>query len=172
MPRLNVVGSFGNEKDIFAAVRTVRENGFQIADVYTPYAVHGLDLAMGLRPSRLPCACFAFGLIGATVALGFQFWAMAFSWPVNVGGKPWNSLPAYVPVVFEMTVLFAGLGVVLAFLIRSGMYLGKEAIPLFSGVTNDRFVLAIKNTGAAFNASAARRLLLASHAIRVEEREE
>ena len=172
MSRRIMVGSFANEKDIVAAVQTARENGFQIADVYTPYAVHGLDRAMGLRPSRLPWACFVFGLIGATVALGFQFWAMAFSWPLNVGGKPWNSLPAYVPVVFEMTVLFAGLGVVLAFLIRSGIYLGKEATPLFSGVTNDRFVLAIKNTGAAFNASAARQLLLDSHAVRVEEREE
>ena len=172
MPRPTVFGGFANEKDILAAVQTVRENGFQIADVYTPYAVHGLGQAMGLRPSRLPWACFAFGLIGASLAFGFEFWSMAWSWPVNVGGKPWNSLPAYVPVAFELTVLLAGLGVVLAFLIRSGMYLGKEAAPLFSGVTNDRFVLAIKNTGAAFNASAARQLLLDSHAIRVEEREE
>ena len=172
MPRLNVVGSFANEKDILAAVHTVRENGFRIADVYTPYAVHGLDQAMGLRPSRLPRACFAFGLVGATLAFGFQFWSMAWSWPVNVGGKPWNSLPAYVPVAFELTVLLAGLGVVLAFFIRSRLFLGKEATPLFSDVTNNRFVIVLEKTGAGFDAGAARQLLLDSHAVRVEEREE
>jgi hypothetical protein len=172
MPRRILFGSFANEKDILSAVQTVRENGFQIADVYSPYAVHGMDQAMGLRPSRLPWACFAFGLMGATIAFGFQFWSMAWSWPVNVGGKPWNSLPAYVPVAFELTVLLAGLGVVLAFFIRSGLFLGKEATPLFSDVTNNRFVIVLEETGAGFDAGAARRLLLDCNAIRVEEREE
>jgi hypothetical protein len=172
MPRRIIVGCFDRENDIVAAVRTARKRGFHIADVYTPYAVHGLDQAMGLRPSRLPWACFAFGLLGAAVAFGFQFWAMAFNWPVNVGGKPWNSLPAYVPVAFEMTVLLAGLGLVLAFLIHSRLYLGKEATQFFSDVTNNRFVIVLEHTGAGFDASAARQLLLDSNAIRVEEREE
>src|SRR5262249_26858570 len=160
-----LVGTFAGEKDLLAAVQTARKRRCPIADVYTPYAVHGLDQAMGLRPSRLPWACFAFGVIGATVALGFQFWTMAFSWPVNVGGKPRNSLPAYVPVAFELTVLFAGLGVVLAFFIRSGMFLGKEPMPLFPDVTNNRFVLVLENSAAGFEASAARQLLLDSHAL-------
>jgi hypothetical protein len=171
MPRRILIGSFASEKELLAAVQTARKKGCPIVDVYTPYAVHGLDEAMGLRPSRLPWACFVFGLIGATIALGFQFWAMASSWPLNVGGKPWNSLPAYVPVAFELTVLFAGLGVVLAFFIRSGMFLGKEPTPLFPDVTNNRFVLVLENTAAGFDASAARQLFLDSHALRVEERE-
>jgi hypothetical protein len=170
MHRLVLLGSFAREEDVLAAVRRARAQGFYIADVYTPYAVHGLEQAMGLRPSRLSWACFAFGLMGATLAIGFQFWAMAASWPLNVGGKPWNSLPAYVPVAFEMTVLCAGLGVVLAFLIRSRMFLGKEATPLFARVTDDRFVLALENTGATFDKDAARQLLVDAHAVSVEER--
>src|SRR5260370_20334631 len=108
-----LVGSFANEEDILEAVRAARARGFRIADVYTPYAVHGLDQAMGLRPSRLPWACFAFGLLGVASALGFQFWTMAIDWPLHVRGQPWNSLPAYVPIAFECMVLGAGLGVVL-----------------------------------------------------------
>ncbi len=172
MRRRILIGRFAHEEDVLAAVRAARKIGFRIADVYTPYAVHGLDQAMGLRPSRLPWACFVFGLMGAALALGFQFWAMAVSWPVNVGGKPWNSLPAFVPVAFELTVLFAGLGVVLALFIRSRMFLGKEANPLFAHTTDDQFVLVLENRGAGFDGSAARKLMLDAHALRVEEREE
>jgi hypothetical protein len=169
MERRILVGSFAREEDVLAAVQTARANGFRIADVYTPYAVHGLDQAMGLRPSRLPWVCFLCAFSGAAFKLWFQFWAMTWSWPVNVGGKPWNSLPGYVPVTFEVMVLLAGLGVVLAFLIRSWLFLGKEPAPLFRGVTDNLFVLALETTGAAFNASVARQLLLDFHAVRVEE---
>ena len=171
MVRRTLLGSFAREEDVLGAVRTARRSGFRIADVYTPYAVHGMDEAMGLRPSRLPVACFVFGLIGATTAVWFQYWSMAVSWPVNVGGKPWNSLPAWIPVAFELTVLFAGLGVVLAFLIRSRMYLGKQPRPLYARATDDRFVLALENTGAAFDKNAARQLLVDAHAVSVEERD-
>jgi hypothetical protein len=171
MIRRVLLGSFAREEDVLTAVRTARQSGFRIADVYTPYAVHGMDEAMGLRPSRLPLACFVFGLIGAATAVWFQYWSMAVSWPVNVGGKPWNSLPAWIPVAFELTVLFAGLGVVLAFFIRSRMYLGKQPTPLFVRATDDRFVLALENTGATFDKNAARRLLVDARAVSVEERE-
>ena len=166
-----VVGSFEREEDILKAVQAARSSGWRVCDVYTPYAVHGMDEAMGLRPSRLPLACFIFGLIGAATGVWFQYWSMAVSWPVNVGGKPWNSLPAWIPVTFELTVLLAGLGVVLAFFIRSRMYLGKQPTPLFARVTDDRFVLALENTGATFDKNAARQLLVDAHAASVEERE-
>ena len=130
-----IVGSFTAEEDVLGAARAARQHGFRIADAYTPYAVHGLDRAMGLRPSRLPWACFAFGLIGAASALSSQFWAMTTSWPMNVGGKPWNSLPAYVPVTFEVMVLLAGLGVVLAFFLRSRLFPGKRAKPHYPDAT-------------------------------------
>jgi hypothetical protein len=165
------IGTFGSEEDILGAVQAAREQGFRIADVYTPYAVHGLDKAMGLRPSDLPWACFAFGLIGVVFAVTSQPWAMAYSWPMNVGGKPWNSLPAYIPVTFEVMVLLGGLGLVLTFLLTCGLLPGKQARPHFRSATDNHFVLVLDVTGESFDASAAERLCHAFHAIRAEERE-
>src|SRR5262245_18811767 len=125
MSRRLLVAAFERENDLLGATTTARERGLRIIDVYTPYAVHGLDEAMGLKPSRLSRACLACGAIGVAIALWFQHWAMSVDWPINVGGRPWNSLPAFVPVAFEVMVLFAGLGVVLAFFIRSRLYPGK-----------------------------------------------
>ena len=164
-----IVGSFTAEEDVLGAARAARERGLRVADAYTPYPVHGLAGAMGLRPSRLPWACLAFGLIGAASALSSQFWAMTTSWPMNVGGKPWNSLPAYVPVTFEVMVLLAGLGVVLALFVRCRLFPDKEAAPLFRGVTDDRFVLVLENNGDEFDAHAARQLFHEFHAVRVAE---
>jgi mono/diheme cytochrome c family protein len=166
------VGVFEEEGDVVAAAEAAREHGLHIADVYTPYAVHGLDQALGLRPSRLSGACLLFGLLGAGVALWLQFWTSAVDWPLNVGGRPWNSLPAFVPVTFELMVLCAGLGVVAAFLAVSRLYPGKESRMPHPGVTDDRFVLVLKETDAAFDAGGTRRLLERHGAIHTEEREE
>jgi hypothetical protein len=169
MGRHGFVARFATEEDILGAARAAREHGFRIADVYTPYAVHGLDQVMGLRPSRLPWVCFVGGLLGAGLKLGFQFWTMAVDWPMNVGGKPWNSLPAYVPITFEVMVLLAGLGVVLAFLLRSRLFPGKQAAPQFQGATNNRFVLVLENLDDALDAAAARCLFSDFHAMPGEE---
>jgi len=172
MGRRVLIGSFASEADILGAARAARERGFRIADIYTPYAVHGLDEAMGLRPSRLPWACFVFGLLGVASALGFQFWTMAVDWPLNVGGKPWNSLPAFVPVAFECMVLFAGLGLVLTFFLRCRLFPGKEAVPSFPEATDDRFVLVLDHSEANVDTNVARQFFEDFHAVRAEEREE
>ncbi|HKI34329.1 MAG TPA: DUF3341 domain-containing protein [Gemmataceae bacterium] len=166
-----LVGSFATEEHILGAARAAREHGLRIADAYTPYAVHGLDRAMGLRPSRLPWVCFGLGLLGAVFKLAFQFWAMAVDWPINVGGKPWNSLPAYVPVTFEVMVLLAGLGVVLAFLLRCRLLPGKQATPLFRGATDDTFLLALERPEDPGDVSVVSQLFRDFHAVRVAESE-
>ena len=164
-----LVGDFARAEYLLGAARAAREHGLRIADAYTPYPVHGLAGAMGLRPSRLPWLCFGLCVLGATFKLAFQFWAMAVDWPVNVGGKPWNSFPAYVPVTFEVMVLLAGLGVVLAFFVRCRLFPGKEAAPLFRGVTDDRFVLVLDRPEDAGDAQMARQLFHEFHAVRVAE---
>jgi hypothetical protein len=171
MPRRVLVGSFATGEDLLGAARAARQYGFAITDAYTPYPVHGLDRALGLRPSRLPWACFVYGLIGAAFALSFQQWAMAYSWPMNVGGKPWNSLPAYVPVTFEIMVLIAGLGLVLTFLLRCRLLPGKDAAPLFPGVTDDRFVLVLERPEDPADDNVARQLFRDFQAVGVAERE-
>jgi hypothetical protein len=163
-----IIASFEREHDLLMATRQARLQGWQIVDAYTPYAVHGLDRAMGLRPSRLPWACFGFGVLGVASAFLFQFWTMAINWPINVGGKPWNSLPAYVPVAFEMMVLLAGLGVVASFLLRCRLFPGKKGTPSVPGATDDRFVLVVENPAEAPASDGARALFQDFHDVRVE----
>lgn len=164
-----LVGFFEHEADLIEATRTARESNYGIVDVYTPYALHGLDRAMGLPPSRLSLICFLFGLFGAAFALAFQFWTSALDWPINVGGKPWNSLPAFVPVTFELMVLFGGLGTVLAFLVVNRLRPGKRPVAPVEGVTDDRFALAVDVTHE-MAAAGIRRLFTAFNAVEVEER--
>jgi mono/diheme cytochrome c family protein len=171
MTRRVLVGRFSTEEDVLGAARAARENGFAIVDAYTPYPVHGLDRAMGLRSSRLPWACFVFGLIGVVFAITSQHWAMAHSWPLNVGGKPWNSIPAFIPTTFEVMVLIGGLGVVFAFLLRCRLLPGREAAPLFQGATDDTFVLVLDRPEDIGDEQTARQMFRQFHAVGVVEQQ-
>lgn len=170
MSRRIVLGVFESEEDILGATRTARAGGLQILDAYTPYAVHGLDQAMGLGPSRLPWVCFALGLLGAGLKVWFEIWTTAVDWPINVGGKPWNSLPAFVPVTFEVMVLFAGLSTVFAFFLIARLRPGRGAQMIYPGVTDDHFVLVLEETDAAFDLARVKRMLEQFHAVATEER--
>ena len=167
-----LLGFFEDEDDVLSATRALRSSGFQIADVYAPYAVHGLDKAMGLKPSRLPWICFALGLAGAAFKVWFEVWTSATDWPINVGGKPFNSLPAFVPVTFEVMVLCAGLSTVLAFFIAARLFPGKKTALPDAGVTDDRFVIVIEQNDAAFDPILVGKLLQRHGVVRVEERVE
>lgn len=169
MSRRLLYGIFESEDDILGATRTVREFGYEIVDVYTPYAVHGLDRAMGLRPSRLTWACMLSGLTGLTIAIALQYWTSAVSWPIDVGGKPWNSWPAFVPVSFELTVLLAGFGSVFALFGVTRLYPGKKVKLTHPRVTNDRFVLVLVESSAAFDLGAIKTLLAPHHPVALEE---
>ena len=110
-----VVGCFDDEQVLFPAVKKVRAAGYKIYDIYTPMPIHGLDKAMGLRDTSLHTAGFIYGISGTATAIGFISWALAVDWQINFGGKPFFSLPAWVPIMFELTVLFASVGMVLTF---------------------------------------------------------
>lgn len=170
MSRRLLLGIFDNEDDIMGVTQAARESGYKIVDVYAPYAVHGLDHAMGLEPSRLPRVCFALGLFGAAFKVWFEYWTTSVDWPINVGGKPWNSLPAFVPVTFEVMVLFAGVSTVIAFLYVCGLFPGKKARIVREDATNNRFVLVLEQSDAAFDLPRVKRLFEAFHVIRIEER--
>lgn len=169
MSRHVVVATFEHEEDLLLATASARQQGLSIVDAFTPFAVHGMDHAMGLRPSRLTWVCFAFGLTGAICMLWFEHWTATTSWPVDVGGKPWNSLPSDVPVAFEAAVLLAGFGSVLALLAVSHLYPGKRTQTIRPRVTDDRFVLVIDETDAQFDFHRVNDLMRAARAIQVEQ---
>lgn len=174
------VGVFEREDDLLQAAAAARHDGFDIVDVFSPYAVHGLDRIMesrgardsrDWRPTRLPWVCFVLGLSGALSAMAFQLWATAVSWPINIGGKPWNSWPAFVPVTFEVMVFCAGAGTVAAFFWAAGLRPGRQPVLVDRRVTDDRFALVLREAGATPDRAAARSLLARCHAASIEERE-
>ncbi len=149
-----VVGCFDDEAVLFPAVKRVRQAGFKLHDVYTPYPVHGLDKAMGLRETSLHTAGFIYGITGTTIALSFMGWVFTTSWPLNIGGKPHFPLPAFIPVTFEFTVLCAAVGMVLTFcyLCQLSPFIRKHHF--HARATDDLFVMVIECTGSTTEADA------------------
>jgi len=139
-----VVGCFDEEMVLFPAVKDVRKKGYKIHDVYTPFAIHGLDKALGLRETSLHTAGFIYGMSGTATALGFISWVFTNDWPLNIGGKPHFALPAWIPIIFELTVLFASVGMVLTFcyLCQMAPFVKKHHFNLRS--TDDMFVMVIE----------------------------
>jgi hypothetical protein len=170
MSRRVVVGVFDDEEKLLGVTRQARAEGLKVIDVFTPYAVHGLDAAMGLRASRLPWVCFFAAIVGAALKLWFEFWTSMVDWPLNVGGKPWNSLPAFVPVTFEVMVLSAGVTTVFVFLVLARLRPGKRVAMVYPGVTDDKFVLVLEESDARFDLRSVRRLFEKFGALAVEER--
>ncbi len=165
-----LLATFDHEQDLLEATAEVRRRGYRIVDVFSPYAIHGLDRAMGLRQSRLTWVCFICGMVGAIGMLWFQHWTAAVSWPIDVGGKPWNSLPSDVPPAFEMAVLLAGFGSVFALLAVSRLYPGKQARPIIERATDDRFVLVLDQADATFDVAQVEALLDPFNVLQLEER--
>ncbi|MFT4152939.1 DUF3341 domain-containing protein [Parafilimonas sp.] len=141
-----VVGSFDDENVLFPAVKKVRLAGYKIHDVYTPYAVHGLDHALGLRETSLHTAGFIYGITGTSVALGCMSWIFTSDWPLNIGGKPHFPLPAFIPITFETTVLMSAVGMVLTFcyLCQLAPFVKKHHFS--ARATDDHFVMVIECT--------------------------
>ena len=141
-----VVGNFDDEAVLFPAVKKVRRAGYKIHDVFTPFPIHGLDKAMGLKDTSLHVAGFIYGIAGTTTALSFITWALTIDWQVNFGGKPYFSLPAWIPITFELTVLFASVGMVLTFcwLCQLAPFIKKDHFNPRS--TDDLFVMAVECT--------------------------
>lgn len=139
-----VVGSFEDEKVLFPAVKNVRKAGFKIHDVYTPYPVHGLDRALGLRETSLHTAGFIYGLLGTLTAIGGMSWIFGVDWPLNIGGKPHFPLPAFIPIAFELTVLFSGVGMVMTYCYLNQMMPGVKKHHFSPRATDDAFVMVIE----------------------------
>jgi Protein of unknown function (DUF3341) len=171
MARRFLVATFRDPDSLLRAVRPVRAERFRLYDVYAPYPVHGLDQAMGIVRSRLPLVSLAAGLGGLCAALALQFYTNVLDWPLNVGGKPDNSTLAFIPISFELTVLFSGLATVAAFLLRARLYPGKPIELAATGVTDDVFALVLRKPAGEEAAQRARDILTECGAVTIAEKE-
>ena len=139
-----VVGFFDTPKTLTKATQATRDAKWERFDAYSPFPVHGLEHAQGIQRSWLPYITIIFGLAGFCCAFGLEYWTSAVSWPINIGGKPFNSWPAFVPVMFELTILLAALSTVAFMLIANGLpNITKRAFD--PGITRDRFAVLIES---------------------------
>jgi hypothetical protein len=138
-----VVAIYDDEDILLKGIKNVRGSGVKIEDVYSPFPVHGIDDALGYKKSRLPIAAFLFGMTGTSLALLMQIWMLGYDWPMIIGGKNYASLPPFIPVTFELTVLLAALGMVGTFMIVSDMKPYKWPRQFDLRSTNDKHVMAV-----------------------------
>ena len=139
-----------NDDDVLlSAVKKIRESKIDIEEVYTPFPVHGLDKVMGLKPTRIAIAAFLYGCIGITVATLMMYYIMIVDWPQNIGGKPsfsyLENMPAFVPIMFEMTVFHAAHLMVITFYLRSRMWPLKKAENPDPRTTDDHFLIELSS---------------------------
>lgn len=116
-----VAGIFDSEEKVLEATRKVKDAGFRQFEVITPYPVHGMEEAAGIQRSWLPWVTFFAAIVGLLAGLALTYWTSAVNWPINIGGKPMFSLPAFVPIMFELTILFAALSSVGALFVACGL---------------------------------------------------
>lgn len=164
------VTTFTDDHTLLEAVQAVRQRGWRIVDAYAPCPVHGLEDALGLRPSRLPAACFLLGVLGAAFMMWLQHWTSAVDWRLNVGGRPWNSSLSFACVAFEVMVLTAGIGTVLLFLLVARLRPGASPDLAIAGVTDDRYALVLEETAEPLDCERVRTALASCPPEAVEER--
>ncbi|MEL6659997.1 MAG: DUF3341 domain-containing protein [Bacteroidota bacterium] len=141
-------GLYDDEEILLQAVKQANEEHLDIMDVFTPFPVHGLDPLLGLSESRLHIAGFIYGAIGTLTAFLFMTWVFTRDWPIIFGGKPYWSVPAFIPITFELTVLFASIGMVVSFYVVCGMAPGKVVPTLDDRITDDKFCIAFETNDA------------------------
>jgi len=137
-------GLYNDEEELLDAVYKANEKHLEIMDVFTPIPVHGLDDALGLKESRLHQAGFVYGAIGALFGFLFMTWVFTQDWPIIFGGKPYFSAPAFIPITFELTVLFASVGMVVTFYTICGMWPGAVNPTLDDRISDDKFCIAFQ----------------------------
>ncbi|WP_373553320.1 DUF3341 domain-containing protein [Haliscomenobacter sp.] len=139
-------GLYDDETKILSAVNKARAAHLDIYDVFSPFPVHGMEDAMGFTESRIHQAGFVYGLIGTLTAFLGMTWVFTSDWPIIFGGKPYWAVPAFIPVTFELTVLFASIGMVVTFYTICGMGPGIINPTLHDRITDDKFCLAFDVT--------------------------
>jgi hypothetical protein len=161
-PNYGILAEFATPADLYRACERVRDAGFTRWDAHSPFPVHGLDKAMGLRRSLLPWIVLVMALAGAALGFGLQWWVHASAYPLVISGKPFFTWPAFIPITFELAVLFGALGAVF------GMF-GLNRLPMhhhplfrskvFERASDDTFFISIESWDPRFDPTATGKLM-------------
>ncbi len=144
-----IAAYFNHPDHLMYAAEQTRDSDYEKFDAYSPFPVHGMDEAMGLERSWIPWVTFAAGSTGFATAFGLQFGIMGFDWPMVFGGRPFIAWPSFVPILFELTVLFAGVTTAFVMLAAAGCF--RKPFIIDKDITNDQFVLWISADDESFD---------------------
>ena len=161
-PIYGLMAEFDSPSDLVAAAERTRDAGYKKIDAYSPFPVEGLAEAIGFHHDLVPLITLIGGIVGGTTGYLMQYWMAAVNYPLNIGGKPPHSWPAFIVITFEMTILFAGLSAVLGMLALNGLpmpYHPVFNVPRFALATKDRFFLIVFSTDAKYDLVGTRKFL-------------
>jgi hypothetical protein len=161
-----LMAEFEHPEELLAATRRAREEGYHRIDAYTPIPIHGLIETMGQVPTRLPLLTLLGGLLGALTGYGMQYYSSVVSYPINIGGRPLHSWPAFIPITFELAILGAALFTVLGMFALNGLpmpYHPVFNVPQFKLASRNRFFLCIETRDRKFDPATTRAFLETLH---------
>jgi hypothetical protein len=165
-----LMGIYDNPDSTYAVTKTLMNSGYDVHDVYSPFAIHGMEKLLRLKRSRLSTAAFCFGMLGVTCALTLMSYSSFFDWQMNVGGKPFLHIPTYIPITFELGILFTAFGMVTCFFIVNHMIWGRTTDVVDIRVTDDRFVVAVNVHESRTDVKALENIFVSGGALEVRER--
>ncbi len=167
-----LMAEFKNAEDIVAAAHRARAQGYLKLDAYSPFPVEGLAEAIGFRRTWVPPIVLLAGIAGGIGGYLLQYWTMGVDYPLNVGGRPYNSWPMFVPITFETTILFAALAAVISMILLNGLpmpYHPVFNVPAFASASQDRFFLVVDASDPKFDYDATRHFLEGLNPIEVDD---
>lgn len=166
-----ILGIYNDPDHIYDTTKKLIHDGYRVRDVYSPFAIHGMDRVLGIKRSRLTVAAFVFAMTGIVLALTLQTYASYFDWQMNIGGKPSLHIPTYIPITFELAILCTAFGMVGCFFAVNKMVWGKNADIIDIRVTDDLFVVAIDVIPNKTDVAELSSILKNNGAIEIRERE-
>lgn len=141
MDKKYLIGLFNDEVILLDALKKFKQKGIKIDNVLTPFPIHGIEEVLEMKDSRLHTVGFLVGSCGLLFAISFMIWVNTVNYPLNFGGKPYLSIPSFIPITFEFTVLSASVSMVIAFLARNGLFPGKKPRIFDERITDDHFAI-------------------------------